>query len=202
MGEPNEDSQVAPFNEYGKSKYAAEQVFVEWASEDSSRSLTIIRPCVIFGEDNRGNVYNLLSQICKKKFIMVGAGQNKKSMGYVGNIVEFLIFSLDFGTGHRLFNYADKPDLTTNELIGIAQNAFGRNGAPQLRIPYSVGLLGGFAFDLLTRISGKSFPISSIRIKKFCADTTVSTNRLLKSQFKPPYTLKQALEQTIKAEFS
>lgn len=202
VGEPDEDSHVAPFNEYGKSKYAAEQVFTEWASEDASRSLTIVRPCVIFGENNRGNVYNLLSQICKKKFIMIGAGGNKKSMGYVGNIVEFLTFSLDFGPGFILFNYADKPDLTTNELIGIAKNAFGINGDSELRIPYAIGLLGGLVFDLLANIRGRSFPISSIRIKKFCADTTISTNHLSETGFKPPYTLKQALEQTIKAEFS
>ncbi len=201
VGEPDEDSQVAPFNEYGKSKYAAEQVFTEWASEDASRSLTIVRPCVIFGEDNRGNVYNLLSQICKKKFIMVGSGQNKKSIGYVGNIIEFLIFTLNFGPGFKLFNYADKPDLTTNELLGIAKNAFERNDDSELRIPYCIGLLGGLAFDLLANISGKSFSISSIRIKKFCADTTISTSRLLETGFKPPYTLKQALEQNIKAEF-
>ncbi|MCK4753246.1 MAG: NAD(P)-dependent oxidoreductase [Planctomycetes bacterium] len=201
-GEPNEDSPVAPFNEYGKSKYVAEQVFEKWVSEDASRSLTIVRPCVIFGEDNRGNVYNLLSQIYKNKFIMIGAGRNKKSMGYVGNIAHFLTFALDFGPGFKLLNYADKPDLTTNELIGIAKNAFGRNGDSELRIPYGIGLLGGLAFDLLANISGKSFSISSIRIKKFCADTTISTSRLLETDFKPPCTLKQALEQTIKTEFS
>jgi len=122
-------------------------------------------------------------------------------MGYAGNIVEFLIYSLDFGAGFKLFNYADKPDLTTNEIIEIAKNAFGRNGNSELRIPYAIGLLGGFIFDLLANISGKSFPISSIRIKKFCADTTISTSRLLETGFKPPYTFKQALEQTIKAEF-
>ncbi len=199
--EPDEDSQVVPFNEYGKSKYAAEQVFTEWASEDNSKSLTIIRPCVVFGENNRGNVYNLLSQICRRRFIMVGTGRNKKSMGYVGNIVNFLIFALDFGPGFELFNYADKPDLTTNELVRGARDTFGRNGDAQLHLPYSIGLLGGFAFDLLAHISGKSFPISSIRIKKFCANTTISANRLLKTGFKPPYTLKQALERTIKFEF-
>jgi len=200
-GEPDEDSQVAPFNEYGKSKYAAEQVFAEWASEYNCRSLTTVRPCVIFGEDNRGNVYNLLSQICRKRFIMVGSGRNKKSMGYVGNVVEFLIYSLNFVQGFKLFNYADKPDLATNELVRIARDAFGRNGNSELHIPYSIGLLVGLTFDLLAHISGKSFPISSIRIRKFCADTTISTRRLLETGFKPPYTPKQALEQTIKTEF-
>jgi len=182
--EADEDSKPAPFNEYGRSKYAT------------------VRPCVIFGEENRGNVYNLLRQIYRKRFIMVGSGRNKKSMGYVGNLVEFLIFALDFSPGPRIFNYADKPDLTTNEIIRIAKDAFGKNGDSEFRIPYGIGLLGGYAFDVLANISGNPFSISSIRIKKFCADTTISTNRLLKTGFKPPYTLKEALEQTIKAEFA
>jgi nucleoside-diphosphate-sugar epimerase len=198
---PDENSRTAPFNKYGESKYAAEQIFTKWASEDKQRSLVTIRPCVIFGEDNRGNVYNLLSQIYKRRFIMVGNGKNRKSLGYVENISGFLRFCLDFPAGIHLFNYADKPDLTTTELVGIARKVLGKNLNQKIRIPYSIGLLGGIAFGLFTKISGKTYPISYIRIKKFCADTTVSTNRLLKTSFKPPYTLKQALEQTIKAEF-
>jgi nucleoside-diphosphate-sugar epimerase len=198
---PDESSRAAPFNKYGESKYAAEQIFTKWASEDKQCSLVTVRPCVIFGEDNRGNVYNLLSQIYKRRFIMVGNGKNKKSIGYVGNISGFLRFCLNFPAGIHLFNYADKPNLITTELVEIAREVLGKTGNLKFHIPYSIGLLGGIAFGLFTNISGKSFPISSIRIKKFCADTTISTNRLLKTGFKPPYMLKQALEQTIKAEF-
>ena len=46
----------------------------------------IIRPTVVFGERNRGNVYNLLKQIVLKRFIMVGNSNNKKSMAYVRNL--------------------------------------------------------------------------------------------------------------------
>jgi nucleoside-diphosphate-sugar epimerase len=198
---PDESSSVIPFNKYGESKYAAEQIFTKWASENKQRSLVTIRPCVIFGEDNRGNVYNLLLQIYKRRFIMIGNGKNKKSISYVGNISGFLRFCLDFPAGIHLFNYADKPDLTTTELVEIARKVLGKTGNLKFHIPYSIGLLGGIAFGLFTNISGKSFPINSIRIKKFCSDTTISTNRLLKTGFKPPYPLKQALEQTIKAEF-
>lgn len=198
---PDENTTAKPFNKYGESKYIAEQALAEWACEDKSHSLITLRSCVIFGETNRGNVYNLLNQIKTNRFIMVGTGQNKKSMGYVGNIAEFLIFCLGFGPGFKLFNYADKPDLSMNEFVQIAGNVFGKNGNSNLRIPYSVGLLTGFVLDALRYISGRSFPISSIRIKKFCAETTISTNHLLKAGFKPPYVLKQALERTIRSEF-
>ena len=74
-GEPNF------FNDYGRTKYLAEQVYKEWQLEDSeNRALIIVRPTVIFGEGNRGNVYNLLKQIFSGSFLMFGDGKNKKSM--------------------------------------------------------------------------------------------------------------------------
>ncbi|MDA8735049.1 NAD(P)-dependent oxidoreductase, partial [Porticoccaceae bacterium] len=52
------------FNDYGRTKYLAEQVYKVWQAEDpENRTLVIVRPTVIFGEGNRGNVYNLLRQI-------------------------------------------------------------------------------------------------------------------------------------------
>ncbi|MBN2286919.1 MAG: NAD-dependent epimerase/dehydratase family protein, partial [Tissierellales bacterium] len=84
---PDENHPIDPFNHYGKSKWQAEEVLREWYNQDpQNRSLTIIRPTVIFGERNRGNVYNLLKQIASGKFLMIGKGLNYKSMAYVGNV--------------------------------------------------------------------------------------------------------------------
>ena len=61
---PDENHIHDPFNHYGKSKWQAEEIIKEWYDNDSkNKSVTIIRPTVIFGERNRGNVYNLLRQI-------------------------------------------------------------------------------------------------------------------------------------------
>ena len=87
-GEPNY------FNDYGRTKYLAEQVYKAWQLEDpESRTLVIVRPTVIFGEGNRGNVYNLLQQIASRRFLMIGDGTNRKSMAYVENVVAFIEYS-------------------------------------------------------------------------------------------------------------
>jgi len=198
---PDEESEVAPFNKYGQSKLEAEKVFKEWALGDNDRSLIIIRPVVIFGEENRGNVYNLLLQIYTSRFVKVSPGHNKKSMGYVGNIASFLSFCLNLDKGFYIFNYADKPDITMAELVKITKTVLRKKANNRFYIPYPIALVGGYIFDLLAHISGKNFPISAIRIKKFCADTAVSANRLLETGFKPPYSVRQALERTIKTEF-
>ena len=77
---PNEEHPADPFNHYGKSKWQAEQVLQEWYKTHPDWNINILRPTVIFGERNRGNVYNLLRQISSGKFLMVGKGENKKSM--------------------------------------------------------------------------------------------------------------------------
>ena len=52
-----------PFNDYGRTKLEAELIYQNWYKAAYDHSLTIIRPTVVFGENNRGNVYNFLNQI-------------------------------------------------------------------------------------------------------------------------------------------
>jgi nucleoside-diphosphate-sugar epimerase len=200
-GEPNEDSPIKPFNEYGWSKYKSEIVFEKWADSDNTKCLIIVRPTVIFGEGNRGNVYNLLTQIADERFIMVGNGKNKKSMGYVLNLSQFLITLLRTTPGRHLYNYADKPDLNMDEFVRLVLNTLGKKSDLSFRLPYLIGLLGGYAFDFLAKVTGKTYPISSIRIKKFCADTQVSAEKVKDTGFTAPYQLANGLKRMILSEF-
>ena len=72
----DEGGRINPFNEYGRTKFDAEEIFRNWQHEPGN-SLIIVRPTVIFGEGNRGNVFNLINQIASGKFIMVGKGKTK-----------------------------------------------------------------------------------------------------------------------------
>lgn len=200
--EPDEDSQIKPFNDYGWSKYKAEHVFGNWCKALNKRCLVVVRPTVIFGEGNRGNVYNLLRQIASNRFIMVGSGQNKKSMGYILNFSSFMRALLKSPPGKHVYNYADKPDLTMAELVRIARDALGEGRNNGFGVPYSLGLLAGYAFDCVSKVSGKNYPVSSIRIKKFCADTRISSQKLREVPFTAPYSLKDGLNRMIRNEFA
>lgn len=199
---PNEQHPVDPFNHYGKSKWQAEEALREWFNMDpQNRSLTIIRPTVIFGERNRGNVYNLLKQIASGKFLMVGKGQNKKSMAYVGNVAAFIKYCIETQKpGHRLFNYVDKPDFNMNELVAQVETSLERK-LPAIRLPFWLGYMGGLSFDLLVKLTGKKFPISAVRVKKFCATTQFDATAAHSSGFKVPFTLSEGLHNTLHYEF-
>ena len=198
---PTETSPQAPFNHYGKSKWQAEQVLQEWIAKGKGRNALVIRPAVIFGEENRGNVFNLLKQIYTGKFLMIGNGKNRKSMAYVGNIVAFIKYKLESGfTEMEIFNYVDKPDFDMNTLVSEIYRHKGQS-ASKLRIPYLIGFLGGYCFDLLAKLTGKKLPISSIRVKKFCSSTEINGDKLDVSGFVRPVDFKQGLQQTLSSEF-
>lgn len=199
---PDETHPIDPFNDYGKSKWQAEELLREWHRQSpQERSLTIIRPTVIFGERNRGNVYNLLKQIAGGKFAMVGAGENYKSMAYVGNIVEFIKFRMtNIEKGYQVYNYIDKSDLSMNQLVTEVERSLNKK-IPSVHLPYALGMFGGYCFDILSKVTGKKYAISSVRVKKFCATTQFDATKVHHSGFRAPYTLSRGLDRTLKYEF-
>jgi nucleoside-diphosphate-sugar epimerase len=199
--ETNESGEPNYFNDYGRTKYLAEGVYKEWQAEDAkNRTLIIVRPTVIFGEGNRGNVFNLLRQIGSRRFVMVGDGTNRKSMAYVENVAAFLEHSLTFEPGLHIYNYIDKPDFDMNTLIsGARKTLFGKTDVG-LRLPGFVGLALGYVADLAAMIIRKPLPVSSIRVKKFMG-TTQFASSVSDTGFVAPVSLEEGLARTLRYEF-
>jgi nucleoside-diphosphate-sugar epimerase len=197
----SEEGKILPFNDYGRTKHEAELVFKEWQAEaPKERTLVIVRPTVVFGERNRGNVYNLLRQIASGRFLMIGNGENRKSIAYVENVVAFLEFALTFKPGIHVYNFIDKPDFTMNTLVKIVNKIIGKPEKVGFRLPYFLGYSIGKCFDFVAFLSGKKMVISSIRVKKFCSNSVFDTS-ITSTGFVSPVPLQKALEQTVKYEF-
>ncbi|KHN91155.1 UDP-N-acetylglucosamine 4-epimerase [Pectobacterium actinidiae] len=199
--ETSENGEYHPFNHYGKSKLEAEYVYNAWFDKCEDNRLITIRPTVVFGENNRGNVYNLFRQIASGRFLMIGSGDNKKSMAYVENISAFIHYvTTNLPVGKYVFNYVDKPDFTMNELTGIISKALGKK-ENNVKVPYAVGMLGGYIFDFLSKMTGREFPVSSIRIKKFCARTQFKSDTISHLDFVAPVPLAEGISKTVRNEF-
>lgn len=199
----DESGEINYFNDYGRTKYLAEGKYREWLEKDSSNSVVIIRPTVIFGEQNRGNVYNLLRQIAGGKFPMIGKGTNRKSMNYVENVAAFIEYELshDSEGGEHLYNYCDEPAYDMNHLVLDVYKFLGKPKSKLIHFPYWLAYCGGKCFDLLAFITKKKFTISSIRVKKFCQNTYFVGSNIKKTDFVPPVKLEDGLKQTIEYEF-
>jgi nucleoside-diphosphate-sugar epimerase len=197
----DESGKIAPFSDYGRTKYEAEQVFKVWQCEaPTERALVIIRPTVVFGEQNRGNVYNLMRQIAFGKFVMVGHGKNRKSLAYVENVAAFIEYTMCFKPGVYIYNFIDKPDFTMNDLVMSVKRNLGRPEKIALRLPFAIGYMIGKGFDLVAAMTGKRFAISLIRIKKFCANSVYGT-AINQTGFVSPVAIEQAITQTVRYEF-
>lgn len=196
----DESGKINPFNEYGRTKFEAEERLRSW-QQAGANSLLIVRPTVIFGEGNRGNVYNLLNQIASGKFLMVGRGENKKSMAYIGNIVAFLETCISSDREYGVFNYVDTPNLTMNELVSQVRHTLKGKNSVGPRLPYWLGMVLGIVADGVAKITGKNLPVSSIRVKKFASSTEFRSAKASLDNFEAPFCIGDGLSRTLHREF-
>jgi nucleoside-diphosphate-sugar epimerase len=193
-----ENAPLRPAGDYGRSKVLAERIHDEWVAGDPRRSLMTLRPVVVFGEGNRGNVYTLAEQLRRGRFAMVGSGRNRKAIAYVGNLVEFIARNLDGARGRIVLNYADPPDYRSGELVARLCELLGRT-PPRHHLPYPLALAAGRAFDALAWLLGRPLPFSAARVRKFCARTQVSIAALQATGFARPFTLDEGLARMVDA---
>jgi nucleoside-diphosphate-sugar epimerase len=196
----DESGEINSINEYGRTKFAAEEKLRIW-QKNNKNSLIIIRPTVIFGEGNRGNVFNLFNQIASGKFIMIGKGENKKSMAYIDNVIAFLEACILSGQKYGLYNYVDTPDLTMNQLVYQVRMKLKDNNGVGIRLPLWLGMFLGYVADAISMLSQKNLPVSSIRVKKFISSSEFSSAKNSFENFVAPVSLTTGIERTLQSEF-
>jgi hypothetical protein len=76
----------------------------------------------------------------------------------------------------------------------------GRQFSSQLRLPFSVGLFIGNVFDLVAKLTKRKFPVSAIRVKKFCANSVYQSS-ISETNFSAPVDLLDAIKKTVFYEF-
>ena len=199
--ELDESAPPNPFNEYGRTKILAEEVYQKWNAADDKRRLTIIRPTVVFGESNRGNFYQFLKQLASSNFIMIGNGKNRKSIAYVENVAAFLEYVIPFEAHEEIYNYVDPHDLDMNDMVVLVRTILGKPPKISCRLPYWLGYNAARMLDCVACVTGRKLTISGVRVKKFCGSTLFSSKKAMSTGFVPPVNIREGLEQVIKAEF-
>jgi nucleoside-diphosphate-sugar epimerase len=194
----HEETPARPITPYGESKLAAERVFRDWAAAAGGRRVLVIRPPVVFGAGNFANMYALIRQIDRGRFLRVGKGDNVKSLVYVENLVEATLLAWrDLAAPFEIVNVVDKPDLTSRAIADIVFRALGK-APPQRSIPLGLGLALGWPFDAVSRVTGHPLMVSTARIRKYAADQTkFEADKLARLGFRAAISLEEGLRQTV-----
>ena len=122
-------------------------------------------------------------------------------MAYIGNVTAFLEACIETRSKYALYNYIDTPDIDMNTLVRQVRKSLKGIDRVGMRLPYFLGLLAGYIFDVVGWLCNRNFPISTIRVKKFCSSTAFDSAKHELDNFLPPYTLKEGLERTLDSEF-
>lgn len=180
-----EDVTPSPVGPYGESKVLAEKYIQENLKTDNytGRDVIILRPCMIHGPGNKGNL-NLLYGFVKKGLPWpLGAFENRRSFTSIDNLIFAISGLLTNSIESGIYNMGDDKALSTNELIDVMCGALGKkahiwklnrglikSGAKIgdiLHLP-----LNTFRLDKLT----ENYVVSNAKIKKALGITTFPTD--------------------------
>ncbi|MFZ0597965.1 MAG: NAD-dependent epimerase/dehydratase family protein [Flavobacterium sp.] len=189
-----EDSVPNPQTPYGQSKLQAEKYILSKEIELGKR-VFIIRPCMIHGPGNKGNL-NLLYNVVKRRIpYPLGAFENQRSFLGIDNLnfmVEKILENKNIASG--IYNFADDEVLSTNKLVQIISLVLNKKNL-SIAIPKGIINIIAKGGDLV------KFPLNSETIQKLTENYKVS-NHKIKSAIgieKLPNTAEQGLVKTIKS---
>ena len=188
----SEDEVPNPVTAYGKSKLMAENYIL--ANMPLDKKVYILRPCMIHGAGNKGNL-NLLYTIVKKGFPWpLAAFENQRSFLSIDNlcfVIQELLNRNDIASG--IYNVADDASLSTNELIGLISKS--QNKLPKtLAIPKKLISFLAKIGDIL------HLPLNSERLQKLTDSYIVSNQKIITAiGMRLPVSSKEGLLRTFKS---
>jgi len=179
-----------PITHYGKSKLLAEKYILKNNLPEGKRAY-ILRPCMIHGPGNKGNL-NLLYSVISKGFPWpLGAFDNKRSFCTIDNlcfIINELINNDKIPSG--IYNIADDEPLSTNELIDLISKSQGKK--------VFIWNFPKFVIKIFSKLGDLfMFPINTERLNKLTETYIVSNQKIIKAMNKPlPINSKDGLLKT------
>ncbi len=169
-----ENQQANPLTPYGKSKFQAEQYILNKKLPEGKR-VFVIRPCMIHGPGNKGNL-NLLYKVVEKGVPWpLASFENKRSFLGIDNLNFLLVEMLrNVNLPSGVYHFADDETLSTNEIVTLISSSLGKK-SHLWKIPVSIIQSCAAIGDFL------HLPLDSERLKKLTENYVVS-NQKIKSE--------------------
>ena len=164
-----EDAFPNPITVYGKSKKMAEDYIL--AHLPSDKKVYILRPCMIHGPGNKGNLNLLYGLVSKGVPYPLGAYANNRSFLSIENLCFVIDQLLKKDIPSAIFNVADDVPLSTNEVIALVSESLGKK-AKIMALPKAIIHVVAQVGDILP------LPINSEKLQKLTENYVVSTAKI------------------------
>ena len=187
-----EDVIPIPVGPYGESKIRAEEYIRQHLSKE--KQVYILRPCMIHGPGNKGNL-NLLYNVVKKGIPWpLGDFENRRSFTSIDNLCYVLEGLLTRDVASGIYHMGDDEAMSTNELIETMCEVMGKNAHIwRMNRKFMEGCAGlGTLLHL---------PLNTERLRKLTENYVVSNAKIKKALGieKMPFTAKEGLVKTIRS---
>jgi nucleoside-diphosphate-sugar epimerase len=186
----DEESEPTPNSAYGRSKLLAEQIHHEWAST-GDYGLVIVRPAVVFGPREHGNFTRLANALNRRRFAYPGRDDTVKACGYIGDLIESMLFGLNLTEQSYTYNFCYPEPYTIREICDTFSRVAGYPSP--VHIPAPLMRAGLAVLKLVPRMRYLQ-GLDPDRIRKLTASTNIRPRALEKSGFIWPTTLSSALQ--------
>ncbi len=193
VGVLSEEAIPSPKTHYGIAKLQAEQYILSQELPQEKR-VYILRPCMIHGPGNKGNL-NLLYKIVEKGLPWpLGSFENQRSFLSVENlcfVIKELIENKFIPSG--VYQVADNEPLSTNELIELLGMVLGKTN--------KIWRINASFIHSISKIGDRfSLPLNTERLQKLTENYVVSNAKILAAINKPlPINTKEGLLKTFKS---
>jgi len=180
----SETDMDAPQDPYGISKCEAEQVLHQVAAE-TGLEVVIVRPPLVYGAGVKGNFSQMLKVLAKGLPLPLASVQNRRSLVYVGNLVDALILCATHpAAAGQTYLVSDGEDISTSDLLRELGAAMGH---PARLFPCPAAL-----FRLAGKLTGKTE-----QVERLLGSLRVDSGKIRRElSWTPPYTLHQGLRAT------
>lgn len=191
-----ENSIPTPASAYGGSKLVAEKIHIGWQRAGPSRKLVIVRPGVVFGPGEGGNVTRLVQATLRGYFFYMGNRNTRKAGGYVkelANTMRWALARLPDDGGTLLYNFTMEQSPTVEEYVNTVCNVAGvKRWVPS--VPYILLLAASYCIDAIAGPLGIRQPISPLRIRKLVRANNFEPAVLRREGYQYQYTLESAMQ--------
>lgn len=191
-----ESSLPVPVTAYGGSKLVAEKIHLIWQSAaPKQRRLVIVRPGVVFGPGEGGNVSRLIKAVLGRYFFYMGNRATRKAGVYVKELCNAMLWVSQTQANRNemvsLFNMSMNPGPSIEEYVRSVCKVAGVNRRiPE--VPYWALLFIANLIDVVAKPLGIKHPFSPVRIKKLVRSNNIEPNYLVRNGYSYKYSLDTA----------